>query len=111
MLHTADSVRKKLSEPLRVRTLQIIRFDVPFLEAWHRGSCSCPGQKGAVCGTVAPASMLAKYAGRCARVAEFGLKGDQGGAARRRHWPGVSARALPWEARPDARRAADRKHT
>jgi len=29
----------------------------------------------------------------------------------RRRWPGVSARALPWEARPDARRAWHRAGT
>jgi hypothetical protein len=48
----AESVRKNVSAPLCVRALQIIRFGMPLLEAWHRGSCHAETKKGAVCGTV-----------------------------------------------------------
>ena len=40
----ADSVRKNVSAPLCVRSLQIIRFGVPLLEAWHRVTVM-PGRK------------------------------------------------------------------
>jgi hypothetical protein len=40
---SADSVRKNVSAALCVRALQIIRFGVPLLEAWHRIPCLTRG--------------------------------------------------------------------